>query len=190
MVQRGTRIRHAVVAVAAAVGRPEVAVHRRPKVACWPPETSWWTSICRPARMRFATPIAIRWRRRFTRLAARRCCCRWRATMPANWRSYCAKGLEADLLLLTGGVSMGKYDLVEEVLASLGARFFFTGVAIQPGKPVVFGEVALERQDHAILWSAGQSGIDDGHVPVVRAAGAGCAGRRNARATAVCPGDP
>jgi len=54
------------------------------------------------------------------------------------------KGLEADLLLLTGGVSMGKYDLVEEVLASLGAEFFFTGVAIQPGKPVVFGQVKLD----------------------------------------------
>jgi molybdopterin molybdotransferase len=51
------------------------------------------------------------------------------------------KGLEADLLLITGGVSMGKYDLVEQVLASLGAQFFFTGVEIQPGRPVVFGEV-------------------------------------------------
>jgi len=38
---------------------------------------------------------------------------------------------------------MGKYDMVEEVLASLGAKFFFTGAAIQPGKPVVFGEFAL-----------------------------------------------
>jgi molybdopterin molybdotransferase len=52
-------------------------------------------------------------------------------------------GLEADLLLLSGGVSMGKYDLVEEVLLSLGAEFFFTGALIQPGKPVVFGRIAL-----------------------------------------------
>ena len=47
----------------------------------------------------------------------------------------------APLLLLTGGVSMGKFDLVEEVLASMGAEFFFTGVKMQPGKPVVFGRV-------------------------------------------------
>lgn len=47
----------------------------------------------------------------------------------------------ADLMLLTGGVSMGKYDLVEEVLLSLGATFFFTGVKMQPGKPVVFGKL-------------------------------------------------
>ena len=46
-----------------------------------------------------------------------------------------------DLLLLSGGVSMGKYDLVEEVLLALGAEFFFTGVKMQPGKPVVFGRL-------------------------------------------------
>jgi molybdopterin molybdotransferase len=49
------------------------------------------------------------------------------------------RGLTADLLLLTGGVSMGKYDLVEHVLARFGAEFFFTGARIQPGKPIVFG---------------------------------------------------
>lgn len=46
-----------------------------------------------------------------------------------------------DLLLLSGGVSMGKYDLVEEVLRSMKAEFFFTGVRMQPGKPVVFGRL-------------------------------------------------
>jgi molybdopterin molybdotransferase len=50
------------------------------------------------------------------------------------------QGLQAaPLLLLTGGVSMGKFDLVEEVLSGMGAEFFFTGVKMQPGKPVVFG---------------------------------------------------
>lgn len=52
--------------------------------------------------------------------------------------------LEADLVLLSGGVSVGKYDLVEEVLRSLGAEFFFTGVLIQPGKPVVFGQITWQ----------------------------------------------
>jgi molybdopterin molybdotransferase len=49
------------------------------------------------------------------------------------------EGLKADLLLLSGGVSMGKFDLVEKVISALGAEFFFTGAMIQPGKPVVFG---------------------------------------------------
>jgi molybdenum cofactor synthesis domain len=47
----------------------------------------------------------------------------------------------ADLMLLSGGVSVGEYDLVEEVLRELGAEFFFTGVRMQPGKPVIFGRV-------------------------------------------------
>ncbi len=49
--------------------------------------------------------------------------------------------LDCDLLLLSGGVSMGKYDFVEQALANLKAVFFFTGARIQPGKPVVFGHL-------------------------------------------------
>ncbi len=52
-----------------------------------------------------------------------------------------ARAATADLLLVTGGVSAGKFDLVEPTLARLGARFQFTGVRMQPGKPVVFGEL-------------------------------------------------
>jgi molybdopterin molybdotransferase len=47
----------------------------------------------------------------------------------------------ADLLLISGGVSAGKFDLVEPALTRMGARFHFTGVRIQPGKPLVFGEL-------------------------------------------------
>jgi len=54
------------------------------------------------------------------------------------------RGLAADLLLLSGGVSAGKYDIVEPVLAGLGAEFFFDRVLIQPGQPLVFGR-ARER---------------------------------------------
>ncbi len=49
------------------------------------------------------------------------------------------RGLKEDALLLSGGVSMGKYDLVENVLKAMGAEFFFDAVAIRPGKPAVFG---------------------------------------------------
>jgi molybdopterin molybdotransferase len=47
----------------------------------------------------------------------------------------------ADLLLISGGVSAGKFDLVEEALARAGAEFHFAGVRIQPGKPAVFGRL-------------------------------------------------
>jgi molybdopterin molybdotransferase len=57
----------------------------------------------------------------------------------ASTRELVAQGLEADLLLLSGGVSAGKYDIVEQVLAEFGAQFFFDRVLIQPGQPLVFG---------------------------------------------------
>jgi len=58
---------------------------------------------------------------------------------PKRLREISEQGLQADLLLLAGGVSMGKYDLVEQVLHDLHAEFFFTGAQIQPGRPIVFG---------------------------------------------------
>ncbi|HYW42913.1 MAG TPA: gephyrin-like molybdotransferase Glp [Bryobacteraceae bacterium] len=57
-------------------------------------------------------------------------------------RQVIERGLGADLLLLSGGVSAGKYDVVEEVLAGLGATFYFDRVLIQPGQPLVFGSAA------------------------------------------------
>ncbi len=56
-------------------------------------------------------------------------------------RARIAEARAADLLILSGGVSMGEYDLVEEVLTESGAEFFFTGVRMQPGRPVVFGRL-------------------------------------------------
>jgi molybdopterin molybdotransferase len=52
-----------------------------------------------------------------------------------------AEAAQADLLLISGGVSAGKFDLVEPALARAGAIFHFTGVRIQPGKPLVFAEL-------------------------------------------------
>lgn len=60
-------------------------------------------------------------------------------------RAQVAEGREADMLLLSGGVSMGKYDLVEQVLREFRAEFFFTGALIQPGKPVVFGRIPSQK---------------------------------------------
>jgi molybdopterin molybdotransferase len=57
----------------------------------------------------------------------------------AHTRQIIEQGLTADLVLLSGGVSAGKYDVVERVLATLGAEFFFDRVLIQPGQPLVFG---------------------------------------------------
>lgn len=61
----------------------------------------------------------------------------------------------ANLVLITGGVSAGKFDLVEPALARAGATFHFTGVKIQPGKPTVFGELpadSLVQNQNTMKW--------------------------------------
>lgn len=50
------------------------------------------------------------------------------------------KGLEKDVLILSGGVSMGEYDLVGDVLKDFGVHIYFEKVALRPGKPVIFGK--------------------------------------------------
>jgi molybdenum cofactor synthesis domain len=54
-------------------------------------------------------------------------------------RAKIGRGFEHDILLVSGGVSMGKYDLVEDVFAEFGVKVFFDKVAMKPGKPTVFG---------------------------------------------------
>ncbi len=54
-------------------------------------------------------------------------------------RGKIERGLKEDVLVLSGGVSMGKYDLVETVLKEIGTEFYFDAVAIRPGRPAVFG---------------------------------------------------
>jgi molybdopterin molybdotransferase len=59
-----------------------------------------------------------------------------------DMRQALALAMQADLVLLSGGVSAGKFDFVEQVLLTLRAEFLFTGVRMQPGKPMVFGYLA------------------------------------------------
>ncbi len=57
----------------------------------------------------------------------------------AATRAALAAGLEADVLITSGGVSVGEHDLVRAALADLGVEEVFWRVAVRPGKPVAFG---------------------------------------------------
>ncbi len=54
-------------------------------------------------------------------------------------RAALERGLAADVLVTSGGVSMGPHDLVRKVAAELGVEEVFWGVAVKPGKPLSFG---------------------------------------------------
>jgi molybdopterin molybdotransferase len=141
MVARGARVNHAIVAIAAALGRTQLAAYRPPQVAILATGDEVVDINLQPG------PNEIRNSNSYS-LAAQVQAAGGKPVLlpiardePDELALLLHKGLEADLLLITGGVSMGRYDLVEQVLASFEATFFFTGAQIQPGKPVVFGEV-------------------------------------------------
>ncbi len=57
----------------------------------------------------------------------------------ASVKAAIEKGLESDVLIISGGVSVGPFDLVPDALAAVGVETVFHKVAIKPGMPVFFG---------------------------------------------------
>ncbi len=135
----GQRLGHAEVALLASAGRVSVPVVRRPRVAILPTgdEVVEVDQPPLPHQIRNSNSYSLR-----VQVAAAGGVpypIGIAPDEPHRLRQLINQGLGADLLLLSGGVSLGKYDLVEQVLAELGAEFYFDAVAIQPGRPLVFG---------------------------------------------------
>ncbi len=59
----------------------------------------------------------------------------------ADQHARISDGLRADVIITSGGVSVGKYDLVKDAFSKLGMRVKFWKVAMKPGKPLVFGTI-------------------------------------------------
>jgi molybdopterin molybdotransferase len=138
-VEAGTRLGFAQVAALASVGAAEVRVYRRPRVAVLATGDELVPVDATPDAHR------IRNSNSWTLAAQVRRAGGVPDVLPVardtyeETRSLIERGLQSHLLLLSGGVSAGKYDIVETVLADLGAEFYFDRVLIQPGQPVVFG---------------------------------------------------
>jgi len=134
----GQRMGYAEISVAAQFGHAEVAVFTRPRVAILSTgdeivpiaETPGAFQIRNSNSFSLAAQVALAGGIPFPLGIA--------ADERAVLRRKIEGGLTADALVLTGGVSMGKYDLVESVLGELGANFYFDAVAIRPGRPAVF----------------------------------------------------
>ena len=139
LLDRGLRLNDAGVALAASAGKTKLAVYKRPRVALLTTGDEIVEIRSRPG------PTQIRNSNSYS-LAVQIQAAGGEAVLlpiapdePKALRELIEQGLQSDLLLMTGGVSMGRYDLVEPVLAEMQAEFFFTGAKIQPGRPVVFG---------------------------------------------------
>ena len=139
LLDRGTHLDHAAIAVAAAVGKEKIEVFRKPKVAVLSTgdEVVDIRTAPGPAQIRNSNSYSLA--AQIREAGGEPVVLPIAPDEPKRLRALIDEGLDGDLLLLTGGVSMGKYDLVEPVLSELNAEFYFTGAQIQPGKPIVFG---------------------------------------------------
>ena len=140
----GVRLDHAAIAVAASVGRVRVLVYAKPRVAVLSTGDEVVDIDVPPAATQIRNSNSYSLAAQILAAGGEPVVLPIAPDEPERLRELIADGLEADLLLLTGGVSMGKYDLVEQVLSEFKAEFFFTAVRMQPGRPVVFGRVSRE----------------------------------------------
>jgi molybdopterin molybdotransferase len=139
VVRAGCRIGFPEVAMLASVGCAAVPVFRRPRVAIIPTGDEVVELDQSPSACQIRNSNSYSLRAQAARAGGEPWALPIAPDEPGRLREIVEQGLTADLLLLSGGVSMGKFDLVEQVLSSLGAEIFFDGVEIQPGRPLVFG---------------------------------------------------
>jgi molybdopterin molybdotransferase len=140
----GTRLGYAEIATLATVGRERITVYKKPRVAILPTGDEIVDVGAAPEPFQIRNSNAWSMAVQVARAGAEPVIQPVARDNLESTRKLVKQGLECDMLLLSGGVSAGKYDLVERVLADLGAEFFFTRVLIQPGQPLVFGK-ALGR---------------------------------------------
>jgi len=149
LIERRARMNAAAVALAASAGKAQLQVYKRPRVAVLSTGDELVDVETTPG------PTQIRNSNSYS-LAAQILSAGGEPVLlgvapdeSQGLRRLIDDGLKADLLLMTGGVSMGRYDLVEQVLTEMSAEFFFTGAKIQPGRPIVFGKCGAGSQSRA-----------------------------------------
>jgi molybdopterin molybdotransferase len=144
VLRRGTRLDYAAIACLASVGRPSVSVYARPRVAILSTGDEIVDVTETPAGNQIRNSNSWSLAAQVERAGGSPHVLPIARDSEEHTRELVEQGLKADLLLLSGGVSAGKYDVVESVMADLGATFFFDRVLIQPGQPVVFGRARDE----------------------------------------------
>jgi molybdopterin molybdotransferase len=147
VLKAGTRLRPQEIGLLATVGRGAVPVHRAPRVAVLATGDEIVEPATRPGPGQIRNgngPMLIAQLQRAGAVP--------RSLGIAGDRldTLCARiadGLADDVVVLAGGVSAGKLDLVPQALAELGVQPKFHKVAMKPGKPVLFGVKPRDGDD-------------------------------------------
>jgi molybdopterin molybdotransferase len=148
LVGRGVRLNDAAIALAATAGQSRVQVYKRPQVAVLTTGDEIVSIDATPGPTQIRNSNSYSLAVQIRNAGGEPVLLPIAPDEPRKLRALIEEGLKSDLLLMTGGVSMGRYDLVEQVLEELKAEFFFTGAKIQPGRPVVFGKCGTGAPNH------------------------------------------
>jgi molybdopterin molybdotransferase len=152
----GTRLNEAAIALAASAGNARLHVYKRPRVAVLTTGDEIVDIEAAPGPTQIRNSNSYSLAVQIQNAGGEPVLLRVAPDEPKELRALIEQGLQSDLLLMTGGVSMGRYDLVEQVLGELKAELFFTGAKIQPGRPVVFGRCS---KGHAGAGAGGKKPI-------------------------------
>ncbi|MFH0917248.1 MAG: gephyrin-like molybdotransferase Glp [bacterium] len=135
----GSVLGPAEIGLIASLGLPTVLVHRRPKVAI----ISTGSELVEvdqplgPGQIRNSNTYSLRAQCQQLGIEATAL-----GIVPDDYEATCRlveQGLEYDVLLTSGGVSVGQFDFVKDVQDDLGVQRKLWGVAMKPGKPLAFG---------------------------------------------------
>ncbi len=139
VLQAGIALRPIEIAILAEVGRTTVSVHPRPRVAVLPTGNELVEVGERPAPGQIRNSNGPMLVAAATRAGAAVLDLGIARDDRTQLMRAVERGLEAEVLVLSGGVSAGKFDLVPEVIAALGVEQVFHKIALRPGKPLWFG---------------------------------------------------
>lgn len=140
VIPRGRKIDAAAIAMLATIGQSQIAVYRQPVVRILATGDEVVDIARKPDNTQVRNSNSWALAADVRRFGGRAEILPIAPDQEQITRDLIAYGLEADLLLISGGVSAGEYDFVEVALANLGAEFYFDRVLIQPGQPTVFGQ--------------------------------------------------
>jgi molybdopterin molybdotransferase len=139
VIKRGKRLGYAELAMAAQVGRSKIEVAKKPRVAILSTGDELIAVGNAPRRFQIRNSNCISLAAQVSLAGGEPMVLGNAADDVAELRVRIEEALKADIVILTGGVSVGKYDLVEQVLQEMHVEFFFDAIAIRPGRPAVFG---------------------------------------------------
>jgi molybdopterin molybdotransferase len=155
---QGSVISHRQIALAAAVGMSNVRVYARPKIAILATGDEVVPLDHKPKQNQIRNSNSFSVAAQVISAGGEPVQLPIAPDEPTRLRDLIRQGLHHDLLLMSGGVSAGEYDLVEDALSDFSAEFIFTGVQIQPGKPLVFGRAHAQQSKERWTYFFGLPG--------------------------------